>query len=171
MRRSDGHCAAPKAGKKGTLQGQRWQERREWDRIRWDGSYAALTQRHRREGESPPARPSPARPRMRAWRGSAERAALGPRWAMASILDEYEDSLHRSASVPQGRASVGIPHSGTCAPGPPVCGLPADRGRRGGSSGWGAGHARLCCLEEVCHRVCVCVAKRSAVPCFNTGRV
>lgn len=52
-------------------------------------------------------------------RRSAERAALGPRWAMASILDEYEDSLHRSVSVQQSRASVGIPHSGTCAPGPP----------------------------------------------------
>lgn len=32
--------------------------------------------------------------------------------AMASILDEYEDSLYRSASVQQSRASVGIPHSG-----------------------------------------------------------
>ncbi|KAF1491733.1 hypothetical protein FQV17_0014445, partial [Megadyptes antipodes antipodes] len=31
---------------------------------------------------------------------------------MASILDEYEDSLYRSASVQQSRASVGIPHSG-----------------------------------------------------------
>uniref|UniRef100_A0A8B9SFC1 Vacuolar protein sorting-associated protein 18 homolog n=1 Tax=Anas platyrhynchos TaxID=8839 RepID=A0A8B9SFC1_ANAPL len=31
---------------------------------------------------------------------------------MASILDEYEDSLHRSAAVQQSRAAVGIPHSG-----------------------------------------------------------
>lgn len=63
---------------------------------------------------------------------------------MASILDEYEDSLHRSVSVQPGRASVGIPHSGTCAAGPPVCG--------------GASRVRqlrvLCCLQEVCHRVC-----------------
>lgn len=31
---------------------------------------------------------------------------------MASILDEYEDSLSRSASLQQSRDSVGIPHSG-----------------------------------------------------------
>uniref|UniRef100_A0A7M4FP20 Pep3/Vps18 beta-propeller domain-containing protein n=1 Tax=Crocodylus porosus TaxID=8502 RepID=A0A7M4FP20_CROPO len=31
---------------------------------------------------------------------------------MASILDEYEDSLSRAACLPPGRASVGIPHSG-----------------------------------------------------------
>ncbi|XP_039394501.1 vacuolar protein sorting-associated protein 18 homolog [Mauremys reevesii] len=31
---------------------------------------------------------------------------------MASILDEYEDSLSRSASLQQSRANVGIPHSG-----------------------------------------------------------
>ena len=37
---------------------------------------------------------------------------------MASILDEYEDSLYRSASVQQSRASVGIPHSGRCAAAP-----------------------------------------------------
>lgn len=79
--------------------------------------------------------------------GSAERAAVGPCWAMASILDEYEDSLHRSVSVQPGRASVGIPHSGTCAPGPPVCGVPAERGRRGGSSG-------CCAACKRCVTVC-----------------
>lgn len=41
-----------------------------------------------------------------------------PLAAMASILDEYEDSLYRSASVQQSRASVGIPHSGRCAAAP-----------------------------------------------------
>lgn len=53
--------------------------------------------------------------------------------AMASILDEYEDSLYRSASVQQSRASVGIPHSGRCgaaAPGHPFA-RAGPRGQRG----------------------------------------
>lgn len=44
--------------------------------------------------------------------GRWRRPLVRPLGAMASILDEYEDSLHRSAAVQQSRAAVGIPHSG-----------------------------------------------------------
>lgn len=65
--------------------------------------------------------------------GRWRRPLVRPLGAMASILDEYEDSLHRSAAVQQSRAAVGIPHSGKRLSAA-RCGA---RGRRCGTSGAG----------------------------------
>lgn len=53
---------------------------------------------------------------------------------MASILDEYEDSLSRAACLPPGRASVGIPHSGKVPPEAAAAGVGPLLGALGGEA-------------------------------------
>lgn len=112
-----------------------------------------------RAGSAPPAGPARACARQAVSWARRARAALGHGLHPGRVRG-LPAPLRVRAAEPRQR---GHPALRYVCPGTPVGRVPAQSGGRGGSCGWGAGHAQLSCLEEACHRVCG--EQRSAAAC------